>query len=519
MKFLSPALGPVLALCLALPATAQTDAARTIIVLDGSGSMWGQIDGRPKLEIAREVLGRVLAGIAADRELGLMAYGHRRRGDCSDIELVVAPAAGTAGAITQAANAMRFQGRTPLTEAVRQAARDLNFTENPATVVLITDGIETCEADPCALGRELEAAGIDFTAHVVGFGMSAQDGAQVACLAQETGGQYLLADNAADLATALAATVARTPDAGAASPVPVIVPEPAPVPDSPLPPARLSAPAEVTVLQGFEVRIDEGPMGPRDYIDIAWEGQTRVGDSRNWVRVADGNPARIIAPAEPGDYVLRYIQVIEGGPERVLVQVPLSVGMADYALLAPDSAMGGTQIEVIWQAPPNPNDWIDVAPRGEANPDAYLTWTTVPEDGSPLRLLLPLEPGDYDLRYVAAGPDGARVQTARPITLIPVEATLSAPDRVEAGLDFRVGWTAPFAPMHWVTVAPPGADEQSYDLGYFYLEAPGVPGTLRAPEATGSYELRLLLDVGGARIVARRPLEVVTPGTLEDGKD
>lgn len=515
MKFLSPALGPVLALCLSLPAAAQTEAARTIIVLDGSGSMWGQIDGRPKLEIAREVLGRVLAGIAADRELGLMAYGHRRRGDCTDIELVVPPAPGTSGAITQAANAMRFQGRTPLTEAVRQAARDLNFTENPATVVLITDGIETCEADPCALARELEAAGIDFTAHVVGFGLTAQEGAQVACLAQETGGQYLLADNAADLASALAATVAQAPDQPA--PRPMAAPEP--VPASPLPPARLRAPAEVTVLQGFEVIIEDGPMGQADYIDIAWEGQTRVGSSRSWVRVADGNPARMTAPAEPGDYVLRYIEVVDGGPERVLAQVPLSVGMADYAMLAPDSAMAGAQIEVIWQAPLNPRDWIDVAPRGEANPDAYLSWTTVPEDGSPLMLLLPLDPGEYDLRFVAVGPDGPRVQTARPITVTPIEATLSGPDRVEAGAEVRVGWTGPFAPTHWVAMAPPEADAQSYDLGYFYLEAPGVPGTLSAPEATGTYELRLVLDVGGARIAARRPLEVVAPGTLGEAKD
>jgi Ca-activated chloride channel family protein len=53
---------------------------RTLIVLDGSGSMWGQIDGCPKLEIAREVLGPVPAEIAPERALGLMAYGHRRRG-------------------------------------------------------------------------------------------------------------------------------------------------------------------------------------------------------------------------------------------------------------------------------------------------------------------------------------------------------------------------------------------------------------------------------------------------------
>lgn len=47
--------------------------------------MWGQIDGRPKLDIARDALGEILAGIPADTSLGFMAYGHRNKGDCSDM--------------------------------------------------------------------------------------------------------------------------------------------------------------------------------------------------------------------------------------------------------------------------------------------------------------------------------------------------------------------------------------------------------------------------------------------------
>ena len=92
----------------------------------------------------------------------MIAYGHREKGACTDIELVVPPAAGTGQAIIDAANTMKFLGKTPLTEAVRQAASELNSTEAKATVILITDGIETCEADPCALGAELEGFGRRF---------------------------------------------------------------------------------------------------------------------------------------------------------------------------------------------------------------------------------------------------------------------------------------------------------------------------------------------------------------------
>lgn len=223
MRFLNPILAVVLGqTLLAGPLAAE---GKSIIVLDASGSMWGQIDGRAKLEIAREALGLVLSAIPAETEIGLMAYGHREKGSCTDIELIVPPAAGTAAAITDAANSMKFLGKTPLSEAVRRAAGELRSTEEKATVILITDGIETCEADPCALGTELEASGVDFTAHVVGFGLTAAEGATVACLAQNTGGLYLEAKDAGSLVEALTTVVVAEPEPEPAPPEPVILAE------------------------------------------------------------------------------------------------------------------------------------------------------------------------------------------------------------------------------------------------------------------------------------------------------
>lgn len=215
----------------AAPAHAE---GRSIIVLDGSGSMWGQIDGRPKLEIAREALAGVLDRLPEGAEVGLMAYGHRSKGECGDIELLVPPGPGTGPAIAEAAANMRFLGKTPLTDAVRLAAQELRSSEEKATVILITDGLETCQADPCALGRELEASGVDFTAHVVGFGLTADEGRQVACLAEETGGLYLEAASLDSLSDALALTVIED-----VAPEPVPEPAPAPEPEpQPAPPAE-----------------------------------------------------------------------------------------------------------------------------------------------------------------------------------------------------------------------------------------------------------------------------------------
>lgn len=197
---------------------------KVIIILDASGSMWAQIDGKPKLEIARESLRTVLQSVPADDEIGFMAYGHREKGSCEDIQLIVPPQAGSASAITDAADSLKFLGKTPLTAAVKQAAEALKYTEDKATVVLITDGLETCGGDPCALGKELEASGVDFTADVVGFGLTADEGKQIACLAENTGGKYIQASDEKALQEALVETVA------APAPAPAPAPEPAPAP-------------------------------------------------------------------------------------------------------------------------------------------------------------------------------------------------------------------------------------------------------------------------------------------------
>ncbi|MBO6674167.1 MAG: VWA domain-containing protein [Rhizobiales bacterium] len=215
-----------LALC-TLPVNAQqSDLPRAILVFDGSGSMWGQIDGINKIVTARETLARVLPTFPATMELGLMAYGHNRRGDCNDIEMLVptGPVTTTAGSISAAVNSLNPRGKTPLSEAVRRAALDLRYTEERATIILITDGLETCEADPCALANELESVGIDFTTHVIGFGLTEEEGQQVACLAENTGGSYFQASDADALGEALTQTVAFVPPQPPAPPVPALEP-------------------------------------------------------------------------------------------------------------------------------------------------------------------------------------------------------------------------------------------------------------------------------------------------------
>ena len=198
----------------------------SMLVLDASGSMWGQIQGRTKIEIAREAVGTMLQSWPRNQQLGLMAYGHRSKGNCADIEVLKAPGVLDVNAMQQAVNALQPKGMTPISASVRMAAEQLKFSERKATVILVSDGEETCHADPCALGAELEKLGVDFTAHVVGFDLpEGKARAQLQCLAKTTGGMYVEARDAAELNKALGQITKAAP----AAPAVVAVAPPKPV--------------------------------------------------------------------------------------------------------------------------------------------------------------------------------------------------------------------------------------------------------------------------------------------------
>ena len=197
----------------------DTGTAQAILLLDASGSMWGRVDDTPKISIARDVIRGLLGDWSPKVQLGLIAYGHREKSNCSDIETLVPVGPVDGGRITTAIEGLNPKGKTPLTAAVRQAAEALRYTEERATVILVSDGKETCNADPCALAEELEAKGIDFTTHVVGFDLTEEEKAQLQCIADNTGGKFLSADNAAELNDAMTTTVQL-----------VVEPEPEPAP-------------------------------------------------------------------------------------------------------------------------------------------------------------------------------------------------------------------------------------------------------------------------------------------------
>ncbi len=188
-------------------AIADEAAGRAVLVLDASGSMWGQVENTSKIIVARDVIQKLMSNWDPKVHLGVTAYGHREKGNCADIENLVPVGVVDTDAVMTVVNGLQPKGKTPLGDAIRQAAKSLKYTEERATVILVSDGKETCQADPCAVAAELEAGGIDLTVHVIGFDLADEEKAQLQCIADNTGGKFLSADNAPQLHDAMKTTV------------------------------------------------------------------------------------------------------------------------------------------------------------------------------------------------------------------------------------------------------------------------------------------------------------------------
>lgn len=173
-------------------------------ILDGSGSMWAEFEGRTRIEVARDLLSdRLPKWQAENTNIGLIAYGHNRKGDCTDIEVLVELGPAQPEALEQAIRSISPKGKTPIAASIDLVAQRLRTSEDSAHVILVSDGLETCHPDPCGSVRRLRALGIAFTMDVVGFDVTEEERAQLQCLAKEAGGTYFSAASAPEAIQAL----------------------------------------------------------------------------------------------------------------------------------------------------------------------------------------------------------------------------------------------------------------------------------------------------------------------------
>jgi hypothetical protein len=221
----APSCGKVAAMALGLagiatagaPALAETGRS-VVIVLDASGSMNTRLpEGPTRMEAAKAAVTDLAGKLAPDARVALRVYGHQsspQQKNCKDSALVVpfGPAAGNKAAIVEQVRGVTARGYTPINYSLQLAAKDLAGEASAERVVLlVSDGKETCEGDPCATAKALTDADAKLAVHVVGFGVDEVTRSQLMCIARNARGSYFDAASAGQLASVLGKAAAAKP--------------------------------------------------------------------------------------------------------------------------------------------------------------------------------------------------------------------------------------------------------------------------------------------------------------------
>ena len=184
------------------------------VILDASGSMNGKLTGgEMKIVAAKSAVSELVRKMPDGAVLSFRAYGHqspREKHDCQDTEFLVpfGPPSKNRGQIEAKAKGLTARGYTPITQVITKGAEDFPADfQGDKVIVLVSDGKETCEGDPCAMAQALAKKGMKLVIHTVGFGVDEAAKSQLECVARATGGRYFPAESTAELIKVLSQAV------------------------------------------------------------------------------------------------------------------------------------------------------------------------------------------------------------------------------------------------------------------------------------------------------------------------
>lgn len=166
----------------------QKPETRILFLLDASGSMYAKMGSDSRIVVAKRLLTKLVDSLEynPDVELALRVYGHQSQKterNCKDTKLEVGFDNRNHRAIKDAIRDLRPKGTTLIAYSLQEAAYDFPRTAGVRNIiVLITDGIEECDGDPCAVSTALQKQGVVLRPFIIGLGMDNEFRDQFECV-------------------------------------------------------------------------------------------------------------------------------------------------------------------------------------------------------------------------------------------------------------------------------------------------------------------------------------------------
>jgi Ca-activated chloride channel homolog len=176
---------------------------QVLIIFDASGSMAERLPtGETKLEAAKLAINQLVQNMPSNTSVGLRVYGSSRWAGCASGRLMVPMGTNNAADIKDSMAQVFAFGSTPISMNLIEAVNH-DFIPNVNTkrsIILVSDGAETCAADPCAVALDMVRHNVQISIDVVGFGsLQFEDIRQLRCIAAATFGKFSHAKTAAEL--------------------------------------------------------------------------------------------------------------------------------------------------------------------------------------------------------------------------------------------------------------------------------------------------------------------------------
>jgi Ca-activated chloride channel homolog len=454
-----------------LAAAADEDTGgRLLLVLDSSGSMKEpDSSGTTKIAAAKRALRDVVADVPAGAPVGMRVYGATvfDRSDpaaCTDSQLVVPVGPVDKPELRRQIGWYRPYGETPIAHALLEAAQDLGDT-GKGTILLVSDGEETCHPDPCAVAREIREKGVELKVDVVGMSVPERARRQLQCIADAGGGTYCQTETGGELDACLGRSslrafrefaVSGTPVRGAATSA--AAPEIAPGRYADI----LGGDEEPTGLKYYRV-----PKPPGATLHVAVTARTTSPEQSDGIDLALLNPAGDECSSGGVSTLSEY----QGNPvindtvifrpdesdtydcaseEALVLEVRRGDEIQDRA---PDS--GGLPVEIVVESEPRVTNVAALPPQ--------------------------FDEAAIDERLPASGPAGGRVSGGSTFAAAPRIRPGSWSDTLQSGemLFYRVRADWGEAPRFALRMLPDPALEEKIDV-------PGTPVTIfaYAPDRT-----------------------------------
>lgn len=195
------------------PSPAAVSTVPTVLILDGSGSMIQADAPGPRIDAAKNAAHGLIDALPDQSTLALQTYGTTtgsaegdREAGCRDVSILLSLRPLERESMAAAIDSITPSGYTPISRALHVAADQLPSGSNPQAIVLVSDGEDTCGTPPCDTATELKKSRPGLTISTVGFKVDGLAADQLRCVAEVSGGIYVQAANADQLAARLLAT-------------------------------------------------------------------------------------------------------------------------------------------------------------------------------------------------------------------------------------------------------------------------------------------------------------------------